>query len=343
VDLDVVHHFGVTRQDVRWGLGMHLSPSRFTQTVPTLDLTSHNETDSIYSAFAEDEIALVPERVSLTVGAKLEHNNFTGAEVQPSVRMMWTPTDRQSTWFGVTRAVRTPSQLEQNLRLMRFLMATPPTFLQILGSSSFQAERVVGYEAGYRLALANQAFIDVSTFRNRHDDLESFGQGSLTLAASPTPHVLFSLPYANGAAGVSGGFEMAPDWKVSRWAQIRSSYSYLHVDVHSTLTAPDILKVIPTYNGSSPAHQATLQALVTLPRGWEVDQTYRHVSALPARATPAYTTLDARVGYRLSSSLDISVVGQNLLQNHHAEFGHDPGPIVYIKRGVYAAVTWRHQ
>jgi iron complex outermembrane receptor protein len=342
VDLDVVHHFGgLARQDVRWGLGMHLSPSRFTQTVPTLDLTSHDETDSIYSVFAQDEIALVPDRVFLTVGAKLEHNNFTGAEVQPSLRMMWTPTERQSTWFAVTRAVRTPSQLEQNVRLVRFLQATPPTFLQITGSSSFQTERVVGYEAGYRLALGNQAFIDVSTFRNRHDDLESFGQGTIALAASPTPHVLFTLPYANGAAGVSKGFEVASDWKMSRWLQIKPSYSYLNIDVHSTLAAADVLGVIPTYNGSSPAHQAMFQALLTLPRGWEVDQTYRHVSALAARATPAYTTLDARVGYRFSRSLDVSVVGQNLLQDHHAEFGHDPGPTVYIKRALYAAVTWR--
>jgi iron complex outermembrane receptor protein len=67
------------------------------------------------------------------------------------------------------------------------------------------------------------------------------------------------------------------------------------------------------------------QTLLTLPRRWDVDQTYRYVSALAARATPAYTTLDGRVGYRLSRNLDISVVGQNLLQDHHAEFGHDPG------------------
>jgi iron complex outermembrane receptor protein len=85
-----------------------------------------------------------------------------------------------------------------------------------------------------------------------------------------------------------------------------------------------------------------LQLRLSLPSRWEIDQTYRYASALPARAVPAYVTLDGRVGYRVSNSLNVSVVGQNLLQDHHAEFGHDPGPIVEVTRAVYAAVTWRH-
>ena len=343
VDLDFVQRIGsVMRQDIRWGLGTHISASHFTQTVQTLDLEPREETDSIVSAFAQDEIALVPSRLSVTVGAKLEHNNFTGAEVQPSARVLWMPNDWQSVWFAATRAVRTPSQLETRLLLTRYLGGQIPTFLQIAGNTDFEAERLKGYEAGYRVVLGDRAFVEVSAFRNRHDRLQSFGAPSTEVRTSPLPaHLLFILPYANGVAGSSRGAELSGNWKASGWLQIKGSYSYLHVDVHNTLTAPDVLNVVRTYNGSSPDHQLRLQALLTLPRGWEVDQSWRRVSELPSRMVPEYTTVDARVGYRVTRTLDVSVAGQNLLQGHHPEFGHDPGPIVAIRRSVYVAATWR--
>jgi len=100
--------------------------------------------------------------------------------------------------------------------------------------------------------------------------------------------------------------------------------------------------VIPTYNGSSPHHQLVLQPILTLPHGWELTQTYRYVSALPARATSSYVTLDARLGWHLLPSLDIAVVGQNLLDDRHVEFAHDPGPAVAIRRAAYLSVSWRH-
>jgi iron complex outermembrane receptor protein len=343
-DVDFVHHFGsLPRQDIRWGAGLHWSPSTFQQTVPSLVLTPAEETDSIYSGFLQDEVAVVRDRVSLTAGVKIEHNNFTGAEIQPSVRLLWKVTPRQSIWAAVTRAVRTPSQLEEDVTLYRFLQTKPfLTYLRVQGDPTFDAERVIGYEGGYRVAVGEQAFIDTAIFRNRHDDLQSFGQASAVVAPTPAPaHVDFVLPYANGAAGTSDGFEIAPDWKASRWLQIKGSYSFLSVAVHNTTSVADILNVIPTYNGSSPRHQAVVQPILTLPRGWEIDQTYRYVSALPARAVPAYATLDARVAWRATPSLIVGVTGQNLFQDRHAEFGHDPGPVVMISRAVVASATWR--
>ena len=342
VDVDFVHHVGaLTRQDIRWGAGLHLSPSTFHQTVPSLILTPADETDSIYSAFVQDEIAVVRNQLSLTAGAKVEHNNFTAAEVQPSVRLLWKITPHESAWAAVTRAVRTPSQLEEDVTLDRFLLARPLTYLEVRGNPAFQPERVIGYEAGYRTAIGSQAFVDVAVFRNRHDDLQSFGAASVAVAATPAPvHTLFVLPYANGAAGTSDGVEIAPDWKASQWLQVKGSYSYLSVDVHNTTAVNDILNVIATYRGSSPRHQAVVQPILTLPHGWEITQTYRYVSALPARAVPAYATLDARVGWRATPSLEIAVTGQNLFQDAHVEFGHDPGPIVSIARAINVSATW---
>jgi iron complex outermembrane receptor protein len=339
IDVDLVHHVAaLPRQNLRWGAGMHWSPSRFEQVVPSLILDPQNETDSIYSAFVQDELAVIRDRLSLTMGVKLEHNNFTGGEVQPSVRLLWTPAAGQSLWGAVTRAVRTPSQLEEDVQLERFLIATPPTFLQLVGNPSFEVERVIGYEGGYRIGLGGRAFIDLSAFRNRHDGLQSFGQAFLVIAPTPLPaHRLFVLPYANGAAGTSDGFEIAPDWKVNNFTQVKASYSYLNVSVHNTTTVNDLLNVIPTYNGSSPHHQVVLQPILTLPRGWDLTQTYRYVSALPARATASYVTLDARLAWHMTPAVEVAVVGQNLLQDRHVEFG----PSVMIKRAAYLSLTWR--
>jgi iron complex outermembrane receptor protein len=348
LDVDFVHHIGgVQRQDIRWGLGMRVSPSRLTQTIPAIDLIPRDETNTLYSAFAQDEVALIPGTLSLTFGAKVEHNNYTGAEVQPSARLSWTPTERQSMWAAVTRAVRTPSEIEEAFRLDRFLAPAGPTYLQVRGNPDFLVERNIGYESGYRVSMNDRLFVDFSAFWNRHESLESFGNAFAVAEPTPAPpHVLFVLPYANGVNGNSGGFEVAPDWKPTVWTQFKGYYSYLSIDVHNSPGINDILQVVSTYEGSSPRHQIVLQPLITLPRGWEIDQTYRYVSALvntgvPARNIDAYATMDLRVGRKLSKDLEVSVVGQNLFQDHHHEFPHDPGPHVAVERAVYASVTWR--
>ena len=63
----------------------------------------------LYSGFVQDEIALRTD-VTLTLGTKVEHNDYTGFEVQPSGRLQWNVTPKQTLWAAVSRAVRTPSQ-----------------------------------------------------------------------------------------------------------------------------------------------------------------------------------------------------------------------------------------
>jgi iron complex outermembrane receptor protein len=84
-----------------------------------------------------------------------------------------------------------------------------------------------------------------------------------------------------------------------------------------------------------------IHPLVTLPHGWEVDQTYRYVSGLPARHVAGYATVDVRLGWRTNGGLEMSVSGQNLLDGRHLEFAHDPGPSVAVRRSAYASITWR--
>ncbi len=339
-DVDFLHRLQIGRRHaVTWGGGARTSPSEFTQTVLTLDFQPRHLTDSVYSGFAQDEIQIVNERLWVTFGSKVEHNNYTGVEVQPSARILWMPRPTQTLWSSVTRAVRTPSRIERGVESTSFspLAAAVPVFLQVTGNAGFTAEELVGYEAGYRALLAKRVYFDVAGFHNEHDKLGSFGIGAVTLAATPPPlHALVRVPYVNGVDGTSDGVEVAADWKVHALTQLKASYSLVEFDLANTPGSADV-NAVARYEDSAPHHQVRVESHSSL-RQAEIDLTYRYASDLPMRQIKAYHTADARFSWRLHGELELFVAGQNLLQSHHSEFS----PLVGISRAVYAGFTWRN-
>ena len=164
-DVDFIHHLTLTRkQDFIWGLEARISPGTFSQLVPTLDFSPRHATDEIYSGFVQDVIPLADDKVEITLGSKLEHNNYTGFEAQPDARLLWTPSRRQSFWASISRAVRTPSRLEESLELTDFLAAVPLIYLQIDGNRNFFAERLIALEAGYRSLIVSRLYMDFAVF-----------------------------------------------------------------------------------------------------------------------------------------------------------------------------------
>lgn len=351
-NVDFLYHRNVgARHDILLGAGGRWSPDNITQKFATLNFIPNEETDSIYSWFAQDQIAIVPEHVSLILGSKFEHNNYSGFEVQPNVRLLWTPDDHQTFWAAVTRAVRTPSRLDQDLQLTDLLTATPPIFLRVVGSTDFKSEQLLGTEAGYRRLFARNLYVDVSFFYNDYNDLYGYGATSIFTETSPAPtHTVIQVSLANATAGDTTGFEIAPDWKPVSWWELKGSYSYLHLYVHDRagVAGPFNDLVTSSDNGSSPNDEAVVQSLFDLPKKLEFDGTYRYVSALPAETSipagptvGAYSTADARFAWHGVPNMELSLVGQNLLQPHHPEFGGDDGPLVGIRRSFYGQITWR--
>jgi iron complex outermembrane recepter protein len=340
-DLDLLYHFAAgERQDALLGVGARWSHDDITNIFPTLTFMPPQETDSIYSWFIQDQIGIIPKSLSLILGSKFEHNNRSGFEVQPNGRLMWTPTSHQTLWAAVTRAVRTPSRLDQDLQLTDFLVATPPIFLRVVGSRSFRSEHLVGSEVGYRALINRELYLDLSLFRNDYNDLYGYGPGSEYLETSPSPaHLILQEPLANALKGDTSGGEIAPAWKPADWFQLKGSYSYLHLYVHDKPGFTDNQNTVSD-NGSSPHQQAVLQALFNAPGGFEFDATYRFVSSLPAQKVSNYNTGDVRFGWRSPRSWEMSVVGRNLMQPHHAEFGSDVDTIVGIKREVFGTIKW---
>ncbi len=283
-DVDFLHHLKLgRRQDFLWGLGIRVSPSDFIQTVPTLSFAPSRQTDSIYSGFLQDEIQIVPRKLSLTIGSKIEHNNYTGFEFEPSVRALWTQSPRRTFWAAVTRAVRTPSRLDTEIALTDFLgySATHvPIYLRIAGDPSFASEELLGYEAGYRSLIASRLYVDFSAFHNAYENLSSYGLASVSVPTSPITYLLLTEPYANGIKGTTDGFEVAPDWKPTNWWQLKGSYSYLHLNLEDKPGFTDT-GTVALDQGSSPHHEVVVQSLFNLPKRFEFDLTYRYVSALP--------------------------------------------------------------
>jgi len=336
-DIDLIHHFIFKqRNEVIWGLGARWSPSDFIQTVATLNFLPHHQDDNIYSTFVQDQIALLRNKLWLTVGSKFEHNIFTGWETEPSARLLWTPTSHQTLWASVTRAVRTPSRIDEDMQLSGLALPNPPVFFCICDNGKFVSETLLGYEAGYRKLVTSSFYVDVAAFHNKYNDLASYGDISIsTVSSPPPPYTLYSLRALNGVMGSSNGGEISPDWKATRWMDLKVTYSYVSLNLEDKPTKSKT-SYVSSYEESSPHNLATAQILFNLPKGFEFDPTYRYVGALPALSVKAYQTADARLGWHFAKKFHLSVTGQNLFQSHHAEFGP-----VLVERSAYAEITWR--
>jgi iron complex outermembrane receptor protein len=345
-DMDYVQHARIHGDhNLTWGLGARVSPSNFIPTTPAINFLPNNQTDSIYSGFLQYELPIVRDKLTMTVGSKLEHNNFSGFEYEPSARLLWSPTAHQSFWAAVTRAVRTPSRQDQDVAFAILAAAepTPPSvYFEVVGNPNAKAEQLIGYEAGYRTQINRNLYLDVTAFYNRYSGLQGYGPPGISESDSPPPlHLFFLLPYANIIDGDTVGGEIAPDWKITHSWHLRGSYSYLDMAMGDKTGFTDVGNLLSSYVGSSPRNVVSLQSLFDLPKHFELDATYRYSSRLPEYSVDAYSSADLRLGWHVGEGMQFSVVGQNLLSPSHAEFGGDPGPLVGIKRSAYAKMTWR--
>ena len=172
---------------------------------------------NLYNAFAaQDEIALRSD-LFLTLGSKVEHNDFTGVEVEPNARLRWDVTPKQVIWAAVSRAVRTPSRIDRD-----FSEAAPPHFVLLAGSSDFESETVIAYELGYRAQLGEKVSASVSTFYNEYNDVRSTGF---------TPVTVFPLTFANNLDGDTRGVELTGSYQPLDWWQVRVGYDLLKENI----------------------------------------------------------------------------------------------------------------
>jgi len=281
---------------------------------------------AVSGAFVQDEMTIRPDRLYLTVGAKVERNAFSGIEWQPTARLRVQLGPRQMIWAAASRAVRRPTRLDVDVRAL----TADGVVVAIGGGDSYRAETMVAAEAGYRIQPSTFLAFDATVFRHGYDDLRS-----QELPAAGPPIVV-----GNTLEGRSHGVEFAATaYPESAW-RMHLTYTYLDLAITRSPGSRDI--GMGASEANDPRHQFALRSSLDLPRQIEVDARLRRVGELPNPRVPAYTELNVRAGWRATPHVELSLVGHDLLHGHHPEFGALAPRRVEFERSVRAAVAFRY-
>ncbi len=345
-DIDFQHHvrWG-QRQDFVWGLGYRLSSD---DTAATLRV-SFNPPDlatQIFSSFVQDEIAIRPDRLYVSLGTKLQHDYFNGINLQPNARITWTPKDRDMFWAAISGARRTPSHIDTAVRVNYAAFPGPdnlPILISLFGNPDQKNERLTAIEAGFRKELSERLSFDSTAFFNQYRDLSSEEPGSTRLEADPPPvHLLLPEYFANLLHGETHGIEMFANVKLASQWTLSPGYSFLTMHLHRDAASLDLTSG-PETEGGIPNQQAQLRSQVNLPWHWQWTTSAYFVGRLAAPKIPSYTRLDTNLAWQLSDRISLGLVGQNLLRNLHQEYAGPDLTVLpsLIRRSAYAKITWR--
>lgn len=286
----------------------------------------HSRSLQTFSGFTQGTFSLVPDHLKLILGAKLEHNEFTGFELQPNVRLALTISPRQTAWAAVSRAVRVPSLINEDADFIVTVLARNMA-VRLRGNHDMDAERVVAYEAGYRAIPFESLSIDLAVFFNRYNDLKT---ELATTSRQPT------LRYGNEQEGYTQGFEAALDFRPSDIWRIAASYTWQSMHLHDGDTRRA---------KSTPAHQFQIRSYYDITSWLELNSALYFYDRVAQYAIKSFFRFDAGVTIRPLKNLDISFWGQNLLDPSHKEYAPD----IYtsagggeVERSFYCKITWRY-
>ncbi|MFH2123280.1 MAG: TonB-dependent receptor [Pseudomonadota bacterium] len=353
-DVELQHLIKVgERNDVVWGARYRSSRDDFSiADVAIVTMDPDSSQDSLYSAFLQDEIMLAPDRVWLTLGSKLEHNDYTGSEFQPSLRLRWAPQSNHKLWSSVSRAVRTPSRVEDDGTVLAGIMPYPDSFnpaslfynplnplpvrIEMVGNNALQAEKLTAYELGYRFLFSRDFSMDAALFYHDYDKLRTFEAQDTAFAG--TGIVQTSLATNSGSAA-SKGLELVLAWQTTDWLKVDLAYSYLDSNME-----------LDRQLGEEPRHQASLRGFVTLRDDLDLNIWLRYVGSASAvyvlsqnglYMIDEYATCDLRLAWRPVAGIELSLVGQNLLDGGHVEFVQETFTLpTEVGRAVYAKLTY---
>ncbi len=336
-DVEFQHRFKLFENNrIVWGIGYRYINDDLVNSLG-VQLMPSRRTTHTYNTFIQDEITLVEDKLKLTLGSKFESNAYTNEEIQPNARIAWTIDDKQTLWGAVSRAVRTPSRAEDDVISIASVTAAATTLFR--GSRNVASEDLTAFELGYRIQPSSSLSFDMALFYNEYDNLLTTELGP-PLGAGP-PFTVF-LTADNKMHGETYGIELSTDYRLRDWWHLRGTYSFLKMQLHA-----DIDSMAPnpeSAEGRSPQSQFSLRSFMDLPGNFEFDSTIRYVDSLPSINTPDYLELDLRLGYHVNDNLEVSIVGQNLLDSQHIEFdssSFNSFPVSEVERSVHASITWK--
>lgn len=340
MDVDFQHRFALPlNQSFMYGFQYNYSPDHFQN--PDTNFVAWNPANrnlQVFSGFVQDVIGIVPDTLNLTAGSKLEHNDFTGWEYEPNVRLAWLVSPRQTLWAAVSRADQVP---ERNVNDIFTLISRIPSSSGLpvyeagVGNENINSQNVVAYELGYRAQPVDQFAFDIATFCNSYSDLITGVAGTPYLVTSPVPHIILPIQAVNGGAGTTYGAEISSEWRPVNDIRLQANYSYLYMSLDQ---AAETLFT----EGKDPHNQFSLHSSFDLPAHLQLDLIGRYTDELPAFGIGSVFDCDARLAWKPWKGLEISVVGQNLLHDDRIEFGSSTYTrtiVTPVPRGVYGQVS----
>jgi len=346
LNMEFQHHLQAGRRhDIVWG-GQYQNTSD--SIGASLDIVANPSQRALqlFSAFFQDQIALVPDRLYLTVGAKLEHNDYSGLNAIPDVRLAWSPNNRHSFWAAVSRGIRTPARFDTDFRENNGgsgVSGGIPVETSIFGNPHFKDEDLIAYQVGYRSTISSRLFLDFTAFFNTYSHQETTEPETPFLESTPLPvHIVQPFTYENLMHGEGQGLEIFANWKASgRWT-LSPGFAFEEIHMHLAPSSGDTTSVSDA-EGSNPRNSAQLRSHFELVRALSWDTSAYFVGRLVDPGVPSYTRVDTGLTWRLAEKFSASVVGQNLVRDHHLEFTF-PGDLhnsTLIKRSGYMKFTWQ--
>lgn len=335
-DMDFQHHLGIGQLNrIVWGLGFRRTQDQ-NQNSPGLAFLPDHLTQNLYNIFAQDEIQLLT-KLMFTIGTKLEHNDYTGYEVEPSARLQFQINESHMIWGAVSRSVRVPSRIDRD-----FTEPLPPALLILLrGDPNFRSERVLAHELGYRAQFSDALTGSLSLYYNHYTDLRS----TTTSLPPGDPNLLdaFPLYFRNDLAGETYGAELNIAYEASPWWQLALSANRLKEHLWVVQGGYDFNQ---THNETAdPAWQVALRSTFSLPYGITLNPDFRWVDKLMINnastvdVVPAYAELNFTANYPINNHFEVSVTGRNLLHAKHIEYGFPGTSQEQIERGVYGRLS----
>jgi iron complex outermembrane receptor protein len=340
-DLDLQRRFtALSTHEIVWGAAYRLTANTNRSRV-VFAVEPEKSTDQLFSGFVQDQITIGP-KFKVTLGTKLEHNDFSGFEVQPSVRMAWLPREDHTVWLAVSRAVRVPTRLERDIAVDASDPAGDPV-IRLMGNGDFGSERLVAYEAGDRWQPLEKLSFDLALFYNDYDRLASLELG--TPFMDTDGRTIIPIVNENLTAGQTYGIELLAEWQpVDAW---RLSASYSHIEMDLTPGGLDLNRG-EWREDSTPRDIAGLRSLISLGTRVEIDAQLRYQAEIlrqpdwvTGESLDGFTELDVHVGWHANDHWDLALVGQNLLHDDHVEFG-PAGQRGALERAAYLKATWRN-
>jgi iron complex outermembrane receptor protein len=318
VDIEVQHTIPLGRHDLIWGGDYRRSSDDIRTGFATTFIPQSRELDW-ESLFLQDRLQIT-KRLEATLGLKLESNDYTGTESLPSFRIAWKPSSEQLVWAALSRAVRAPSRYDRDV----FFPGQPP-FL-VVGGPNFKSEVAEVLEAGYRAQPNDNVSFSVTVFHNDWDRLRS--------------GTALPVQLENRIEGDTDGVEGWATWRIARAWQLAAGFSTLDKNLQLEPGSTDPVGVDNETLANDADYQWLLRASADLPHDLELDVRVRQVDALPNPAVPAYTAVDATLSWRPTPRLDLRLIGQNLFDAAHPEYG-PARTRSEIERGVLLQATLR--